>query len=1112
MTTFTLLLLAALSFVFWPPTTCGAFSITMSSSVQGRSSRTRSRVPADPDHTSPRTVRSTGSAAGRGSGGGRNGTGRGTKTASRTPRRRSSTNGKTSGSKNDRCRGIQCTCVMCGKDWIPGAPWGDTITSSHDGAVVQEAVGDFCHKCAPVGSSFALDPQDLAACSDADEVAPKLAEAYARSCGEIAPLREKEGVSKADVLQFSGGRHVMLLNAAEICKLANRESLPNYAVEGVPVVSMRKEKDPNEWEDVYVFPDPERPGRRGWIGQSQDLSLKTNVMPESVHLWQGQGSMFYRKALEEHMEDTGTPEAITKAAHNVKTVEDVLERMRKPGTGEDVASVVAKHGSKALPLGGGDSQNSTGRMANTASTIDKSLGLFGVSPAKTQRIASPEPSPVRKKGKGNDQDSAMEKAAPSEDDGLEAPGSPGGMSSLTSASSNLLELVLGDDKGELYLKKWKQSCPENFVLIDEVDGRRIEGLTRASQRLKKVAEKDPLKKTSSNELETFCMRVKHCQKYSVNKFQAFTRDEVHSAVAKIIGWGPPPVQIAPQYHLALLSMEVKREVQETSTNLSALKRLIPLSNGRALNPLDVNLGGIDCAMEDKTVLFQNLVGKSILANLIHQGNTTSLLVSKASTMMLEEFGKVDVVEAEASLTACKTTAEQVASCLNSLYKGSIDPANIDHVLAIDAKGKAEPGDGSMQHLVGKAVLENEWWNQRLEQYKRVVKTIENSGDSVIDFAASVASMVDKSQLSTDDMKIIQEAAKLMGSIGTKLPMGNEEASYLGNAIPSVLRKAYSKITQDNSKSNQTNESNANYLAAFERAITAARESYPESQELVWVEHSLEELRAELTAHGDWEKLKAKIEVVEKLQPSSIDAVMLAEFDELINPCLAFDFSQNQGATIVLTSFMSWLLSNAFYDGDGATALVYLLRNNVISMAGKFSALCKKAGAPHFEVLVGGARAIKSLADVLQNEDSKDVQQLYNEGQANKFSLCKKLSAEIKKLNLTMKAIGDKAADDIANYMAAANNFEARAQQVVSSVYSRRQESLQQSLDAAVSTLSAKVYFGDAETKRKWDHELPKNAKHDVIFAKASETCLKTPADELDQLITALQQAWLIRPK
>ena len=76
--------------------------------------------------------------------------------------------------------------------------------------------------------------------------------------------------------------------------------------------------------------------------------------------------------------------------------------------------------------------------------------------------------------------------------------------------------------------------------------------------------------------------------------------------------------------------------------------------------------------------------------------------------------------------------------------------------------------------------------------------------SAASLAATVASMVDKSQHSEDDMKSIQEAAKLMGSIGTKLPMGNEEASYLGNAIPSVLRKAHSKITQDASKSNPTN--------------------------------------------------------------------------------------------------------------------------------------------------------------------------------------------------------------------------------------------------------------------------------------------------------------------
>jgi hypothetical protein len=172
-------------------------------------------------------------------------------------------------------------------------------------------------------------------------------------------------------------------------------------------------------------------------------------------------------------------------------------------------------------------------------------------------------------------------------------------------------------------------------------------------------------------------------------------------------------------------------------------------------------------------------------------------------------------------------------------------------------------------------------------------------------------------------------------------------------------------------------------------------------------------------------------------------------------------------------------------------------------------LLKKAGAPQFEHLVSEARAIKSLGDVLQQEDKKDVQALYDEGQSNGFSLCVQLSAEIKKLHLATKSVDPKQAEAVANFTAAGINFEARAQDVLSRVYSRRQESMKANLDAAVAALADKVYFGEAKDKA-WDHDLPKTARQDTIYAKAAETCLKTSPEELDKLIATLSKAWLFR--
>ena len=90
----------------------------------------------------------------------------------------------------------------------------------------------------------------------------------------------------------------------------------------------------------------------------------------------------------------------------------------------------------------------------------------------------------------------------------------------------------------------------------------------------------------------------------------------------------------------------------------------------------------------------------------------------------------------------------------------------------------------------------------------------------------------------------------------------------------------------------------------------AREAYPESQDVPWVEHNLLELRTEILALGDFEKLKAKGEALESQGLDKVEAVKLAEFDELINPCLAFDFESRRDAQEFLERFMTTLLAKA----------------------------------------------------------------------------------------------------------------------------------------------------------------------------------------------------------
>lgn len=431
-----LTLTVLLLLLFWPPTE------SMASSEGSKSqARSRARVAAP----KPQAARGA-----RGGGRSRSSRGRG--------------KNKTQGLKDQRPRGMACQCDLCDKQWQLGMPWGETVSTLVDGTMVTEAVGDLCVACMPVRHSFPLTLENLAEKQEDDEYAPKLKESRARSSGDLPAITEKESVDKHDKLRFEGGRSVILLNASELARLMSRETVPKYAVEGVPVVSMRKENEPQHWEDVYVFPDPNRPHRRGFIGQSQEVVLNTNSMPTSAHLWEGQGEAFFGKASEDFRKETGVLEAMSKKGHQLRPLEDILEKMRKPsGSGADEAPLQVEGDGKrrsrsaAAPIADSDQLEKSPRAeSSSASGMSKSvLGLFGLrSNRQLSLVASPEP--PAKVPRGNaESDSLPSLVRMDASEELPAPSSPGGQT--VASNQSFFDIIQGeDDSSEEYLKKWKK--------------------------------------------------------------------------------------------------------------------------------------------------------------------------------------------------------------------------------------------------------------------------------------------------------------------------------------------------------------------------------------------------------------------------------------------------------------------------------------------------------------------------------------------------------------------------------------------------------------------------------------------------------------------------------
>ena len=620
---------------------------------------------------------------------------------------------------------------------------------------------------------------------------------------------------------------------------------------------------------------------------------------------------------------------------------------------------------------------------------------------------------------------------------------------------------------------------------------------RANRRLEKLAEKDPLKQEASDKFNVFTCRVKHCQKYSLSSISNMSKAEIDCGVQKLVQYG---ITLPAMYELCLLSMAVKRDVGE-KRHMATLARIMPLSTGRALNPLDCFLGSIDCPADDKVALFKKLASKMVISPLVRGGQPTAITANLVCEYILENFSKVDVVTADQCLISCKTEAEMSANFLRVLYGGLIDPSLVEDVLKIGSTAAQDDADDSMPSLISKAVAETDWWSERYSHYKRVTKYICQHGSLIMELSHRVTSIGDSDRITDDDLNVLEQAATLMSSLTNKMPIDNKETCHFADAIPPLLKRAYSKLFAEHAQSALADTSRCDQLV---KAVQATRDAFPDAQDVLWVEQHLEELQGEVMARNHFKSLQALADNLTKEGWASAGQESISKFEELIVPCLACDFDDISESKEFLENLMSGLLAKAFE--PSSAGLVYSVKNQVVNTACKLLVLCRKSGNTKFDLVVDVAKSIKALADVLKDEDKKDVQDLYAEAETNNFALCKNLSAEMKKAQAAKRLVDPAVLDAIANLPLAFTDFETRSMRIVSEVYGRRKASMKEELDKSLETLSAMVIFG--ESKDTWNASLPEAAKQDAVFARAATTCLTIQTPDLIAAIERLSQAGL----
>ena len=213
--------------------------------------------------------------------------------------------------------------------------------------------------------------------------------------------------------------------------------------------------------------------------------------------------------------------------------------------------------------------------------------------------------------------------------------------------------------------------PLKKVLLDEHDGRTMNGLAQAVDRLGRLKEHDVNYATAYNLMNNYLAKVRIYKDLRPACIESKSTEELVDLLSVVIRDQATLPEITKN---ALLKRRIGSLVKVG--DLKALVQcLLPNGDGDGkFNPLEPRIATLKITTAEKAAAFERALGEQVLGPLLTEGSTRRASMIEMCNLVEQHFSTLDPIESETCLTELASRCEVAINCIKCLDSKSIDPS------------------------------------------------------------------------------------------------------------------------------------------------------------------------------------------------------------------------------------------------------------------------------------------------------------------------------------------------------------------------------------------------------------------------------------------------------
>eukprot|EP00971_Amphidinium_carterae_P351511 6492147-Amphidinium_carterae.4 len=497
----------------------------------------------------------------------------------------------------------------------------------------QEPVHDQCAECWLLWQqTFPWLPWDELVEKNGDSAFQTLLkQVRAVRSGSSEPPHFQEDISSDTTFTLELHHPFIAVSEKDFKRASGLTRIPKGATKSVPTLTVPTEDGSSE-ETIFCFKDPNSKFRTGVFKVNLALKHQKEELPKKFNCYKGQAADARGAMCQEFESSSGITSLLDKDLH-LMTWDEFVEKKLNLGKEEDPSCLTTEEGTpeKAFPFMELSGPAASALLSVEATDIqNKRMSSAGASSSRHPPVALQRLSSSNSLGAAAP-DSVGPRRAESVVSGLTRDQDSVGETSQVAGSakiSGLLCALQGDDRAA----HWKLKIPLSNVLVNNVDGRSLQGLKKA---LTRCQAREAY--AEANLLSTYKKQIEMAQCLIPSQIKVVSQKELDDALSML------------SHENVVLPLSVQQDLLKRAVQNQISKKaytdILPMINpfiDELFDPKSPKLSGL--VDPDKVSYFVEVLFTDILIPMIYHGENSAVEVTALSQACLEYFLEVDLLD------------------------------------------------------------------------------------------------------------------------------------------------------------------------------------------------------------------------------------------------------------------------------------------------------------------------------------------------------------------------------------------------------------------------------------------------------------------------------------